>query len=71
MLQNYYTMQGCNERGQEGSNSPGAETLWGRRMTAGGAENSQQCHKYFLQNSKFAFIRPLIQAWGRLGPGAI
>jgi len=38
MLQNY-TMQGRNERGQEGSNSTGAQSLWGRRITAGVAEN--------------------------------
>jgi len=35
----------------------GAESLQGRRITAGGAEKSQQCHKYFLQYSKFAFER--------------
>jgi len=35
----------------------GAESLQGRRITAGGAEKSQQCHKYFLQYSKVAFER--------------
>jgi len=32
--------QGRNEGGQGGRNSPGAESLWGRRITAGGAEKS-------------------------------
>jgi len=36
-----------NERGKEEHNSPGAESLWGRRMTAGDAEKSQHFHKYF------------------------
>jgi len=30
-----------------------------------GAEKSQQCHKHFLQYSKFAFERPQTQIWGR------
>jgi len=30
---------GCNEGGQVGNNSPGAKSLWGRRITAGGAES--------------------------------
>jgi len=38
----------------------GAESLQGCRITAGGAEKSQQCHKYFLQYSKFAFERTQI-----------
>jgi len=29
-------------------------------ITAGGAEKSQQCHKYFLQYSKFSFERTQI-----------
>jgi len=40
-------------RGEGGHNSSGAESLWERRMTAGGAEKSQQCHKYFFQYSCF------------------
>jgi len=34
----------------------------GRRITAGGAEKSKQCHKYFLQNSRptFVFERPQV-----------
>jgi len=45
--------------GARGSNYPGAESL------RGDVENSQKCHKYFLQYSKFASIRPQIQTWGR------
>ena len=37
----------------------------GRRITMGGAENFQQCHKYLLQYSKFASIRPQIQMCDR------
>jgi len=36
----------------------------GRRMTAEGAENSQQCHKYFLQHSTFASDRPQVRKLG-------
>ena len=50
----------------------GAESLRGRRITDGGAEKSQQCHKYFLQYSKFAFKRSQayhrgakLRPWGR------
>jgi len=63
--------QGRNEGGKGGTilGAPiydgGAELLQGRRMTAGGAEKSQQCHKYFLQYSKFAFERTQICSWGR------
>ena len=39
--------QGRNEEGK-GNNFPGAELLWGGQITAGDAEKSQQCHKYFL-----------------------
>jgi len=52
----YYTIQWRNERVKGGSDSSGTE------MTMG-AENFQQCHKYFLQYSKFAPIRPRIQIW--------
>ena len=38
--------QGHIEVGQWGHNSLGAESLWGWRITAGGTEKSQQCHKY-------------------------
>jgi len=56
----FYTIQGPNER------IPLApKSLLGRRMTAGGAENSQQCHKYFLQYNKFPSRRPQIHIWGR------
>jgi len=56
------------ERGGQGGVpkiTPDAESLWGRRITAGGAEKSQQCHKYFLQYSTFASERPLLRKWGR------
>jgi len=57
--------QGRNE-GAKGRNSPGAESLCGRQITAGGAEKSQQCHKYFLQCSTFASERPhQVRTWGR------
>jgi len=49
-----------------GHNSPGAESLWGRRMTAWGAEKFQQCHKCFLQYTTFASERPQV----RTAPGA-
>ena len=58
-----YYSQGRNEGGH---NSLGANSLWerwitaGGQITAGGAEKSQQCHKYFLQYSKFAFKRTQI-----------
>ena len=32
-----------------------------RRMTAGSAERSQQCHKCYLQNSTFASERPQVE----------
>ena len=54
--------RGATRGGQGGNNSPGAKSLWGHRITEGGAEKSQQCHKYFLQYSKFgsenAQVRP-------------
>jgi len=40
-------------------------TFPGGRITAGGAEKSQQCHNYFLHFSKFAFERPQVRMWGR------
>ena len=58
-----HCIQGRNEGGKGGTNprAPihygGAELLQGRQIIAGGAEKSQQCHKYFLQYSKFAFER--------------
>jgi len=33
----------------------------GCRITAGGAEKSQQCHKYFLQYSTFTFEKPQVR----------
>jgi len=35
--------------GQGDHNYLGAESLWVRRMFAGGTEKSQQCHKYFFK----------------------
>jgi len=61
----YYTIQGRNKRVQGGAIPRAPKSVWGRRMTAWGAENFQQCHKYCLQYSKFASIRPQIQMWGR------
>jgi len=65
--------QGRNEGGQGRHNSPGANSLWGRWITAGGAEKSQQCHNYFLQYSEFAFEKLRFdhrgakhRPWGRL-----
>jgi len=56
--------QGRNEGGR-GAQFPGANSLWGLCITAGGAENSQQCHKYFLQYSKFVFERTQVRPRGR------
>ena len=47
-----------------GAQTPSAESLWGRRITAVGAEKSPQCHKYFLQYSAFASERPQFRKWG-------
>jgi len=62
--------QGRNEGGKGGTipRAPihygGAESMRGRLITAGGAEKSQQCHKFFLQYCKFAFERTKIRPWG-------
>ena len=59
-------MHGRNDGGKGGTiprasiHYGGAESLQGRRITAGGAKTSQQCHKYFLIYSKFAFERTQI-----------
>ena len=52
-------------RGQGEHNYPVAESLWGRRITAGGGGKSQQCHMYILQHSKFASERSQVRTWGR------
>jgi len=58
--------QGRNEGGNGGTipQAPihygSAGSLQGHRITAGRDEKSQQCHKYFLQYSKFAFERTQI-----------
>jgi len=41
-----------------GHKSPGAESLRG-------GQKSQQCHKYFFQNSTFASERPQVRTWVR------
>ena len=43
----------------------GAKSLRVRRMAAGSAEKSQQCHKYFLEYSTFASERPQFRTVGR------
>jgi len=48
---------GTYQRGQEGYNSLGLNHY-------GGAEKSQQCHKFFLQYSTFASKRSQFQTWG-------
>jgi len=52
-------------RGAGGHNFSGAESLWGRRMTAEGTKRCQNCHKYFLQYSTFASETPQVRTWGR------
>jgi len=49
--------QGLNEGGK-GAQFPG------RRITAGGAEKSQQCHKYFFQYTTFASERAQVRTPG-------
>ena len=40
-------------------------SLRGYRIIAGDAEKSQQCHKYFLQYSKFASEKAQVRPWRR------
>ena len=60
----------CTQRhngGTRGAQFPGRR-VWvkkGGQITAGSAEKSQQCHKYFLPYSTFASERPQFQTWGR------
>ena len=69
-LQIWYN-QGRNEGGKGGTiprapiHCGAAESLRGRRITAGAAEKSQQCQKRFRQYSKFAFQRAQVPPWGR------
>jgi len=49
--------QGRKERGK------GAQFPW--HQSLGGAENSQQCHKYFLQYNTFTSERAQVRKWGR------
>ena len=70
-LRRLYALRTCSRhimgvaRGERGAQFPGRRVIMGalnhcggHRMAAGGAEKSQQCHKYFLQNSTFASERP-------------
>ena len=50
-------------RGARGRTSPGAESLWKHRITAG-LRKAQKCHKYFLQYSTLASERPQVRTWG-------
>jgi len=57
--------QGRNDGGARWAQFPGRRIIMGaanhcggRQMSAGGAEKSQQFHKYFLQYSKFPSERP-------------
>jgi len=63
-----------NEGVQGWRNSPGAESLWGRRMTAASAKMPQQCHKYFLEQ-RICFRKTSGSNMGApnlfLAPGAI
>jgi len=57
--------KGRGKRRQGEHNSPGAQSLWGCHITAGDAEKSQKCQKYFIQHRTFASERPRFQKWGR------
>ena len=46
--------QGCNEGGK-GAQFPGGRVTMRVQNHCGGAKKSQQCHKYFLQYSKFQY----------------
>jgi len=71
----YYTsppLHGSNEGGQGGAKFSGRLIImgapnhcWGRQMSAGGAEKSQQFHKCFLQHSKFPSEKSQVGTWGR------
>ena len=52
-------------RGQGSHISPGAESPQVRRITAGGAEKSQKCHKQFPKYRKFASEGAQVQKRGR------
>ena len=55
---NPYLSPQTHKRGGEGEQCPGH---W---ITAGGAEKSQQCRKYFLHHSRFASERLQVWPWG-------
>jgi len=54
-----------NPKATTGNNFPGAESLWGRQINAGGAIKSQQRYKYFIDYSTFASERSQVWTWGR------
>ena len=56
--------QGRNDGGQGGHNAPGAESLWGRRMT-GGAPQKVPTMSQARQYSTFASERPQVRTWER------
>jgi len=60
-----HTMQGRNEGGKGGTILGEAESLWGRRMTAGLPKSPNNVTIYFLQYSTFASERPQVRIWGR------
>jgi len=55
-------IQRCNEGEQGGRNSPGAESLLGRRITAGALKSPNNVTSTF---SGFASERPQVRTWGR------
>jgi len=58
--------QGDVTRGGKGGAIPRAPSHYGdAKITAGETENSQQCRKYILQYSTFAFERPQSRTWWR------
>jgi len=57
-----YLVFGCACRVEQGEER--GEQFRGRRITAGGAEKSQQYHKYFRQYCTFVSERPQVRKWG-------
>jgi len=73
-LTSLWRKQGRNDVGQGGTIPQAQNNCRGRQMSVGGAEKSQQFHKYFLQCSKFPSERPRVRTWGAKlvsCPGAI
>ena len=60
--------QGRNEGGtipRAPNHYGGAESLRAAPNDCAGAKKCKHCHKYFLQYSTFASLRPQIRTWGR------